>query len=97
MTAHQQPAMPPAVPGPEEAAARGLWSSPPPPSTMDGRLRSIEALKVKIVAHADYMGQVGSLGGSSTEAKENAVTTFHERMIACERQLARIREELRLG
>ena len=43
------------------------------------------------------MCQVGSLTGTSTEAKEKAVAAFFEHMAALERQLGGIKEGLRLG
>jgi hypothetical protein len=43
------------------------------------------------------MCQVGSLNGTSAEAKERTVTAFYERMVVAEGQLGRIQENLRLG
>jgi hypothetical protein len=50
-----------------------------------------------ITKHVEFMRGVGTLGGASTEAKEKAVLAFYERLLALERQLARVLDELRLG
>jgi hypothetical protein len=42
------------------------------------------------------MGQMVGQDGASGEAKERAVTEFHDRMVVVEKQLARIQEKLRL-
>jgi hypothetical protein len=60
-------------------------------------LRDIEALGQRINGYVAFMAQVGSLGGTSGEAKEKAVAAFHERLAVLERQLGRICEDLRLG
>jgi hypothetical protein len=57
----------------------------------------IEAVGRRIAGHVEFMCQVGTLQGSSAEAKEQAVAAFYERILIVERQLARIQEELRLG
>jgi hypothetical protein len=78
----------------------GPWPPSPwnaPPLTTEDRLKRIEALGERIAGHVQFMCQVGSLGGSSTEMKERAVTAFYERMIVVESQLGRLREELLLG
>jgi hypothetical protein len=72
-----------------------VWTTPP--STMKERLERIEALGKRINSYIQFIGAVGSLDGTSAEAKENAVTAFHERMVVAERQLGRIFEDLQLG
>jgi hypothetical protein len=67
------------------------------PLTTEQRLRLIEALGQRINGHVQFMCAVGSLNGTSAEAKDNAVAAFHERLAILEVQLARIQEELRLG
>ena len=67
------------------------------PRTTEECLRDIEALGQRINGYVAFMGQVGSLGGTSAEAKDKAITAFHERLTVLERQLARIHEDLRLG
>jgi hypothetical protein len=51
----------------------------------------------RISGYVQFICAVGSLKGTSTEAKENAVTAFHERMVVAERRLGRIFEDLQLG
>jgi hypothetical protein len=65
--------------------------------TTEERLRDIERMREQINAYALFVCQVGSLKGSSLEAKEKAITAFHERMVVLERQLGHIVEEQRLG
>ncbi len=66
------------------------------PWTTAERLQGIEAMGQRISGYVQFMCQVGSLTGTSAEAKEKAVAAFYERMIALERQLGRIQEDLRL-
>jgi len=68
-----------------------------PPGTMAERLQHIESMGQLIAGYVQFIGQIGSLNGSSAEAKEQAVTAFYERMLVAERQLGRIQEDLRLG
>ncbi len=75
-------------------ANAGPWSTPP--WTQEERLRRIEALGQRIDGYVLFMSQVGSLNGTSAEAKEKAVTAFHERLIVVESQLGRIHDGLRL-
>jgi len=67
------------------------------PRTTEERLRDIEALSQRISGYVQFMAQVGSLGGTSAEAKDKAIAAFHERLTVLERQLAHIHEDLRLG
>jgi hypothetical protein len=60
-------------------------------------LQGIEALGRRISNCIHFMCQVGSLDGSSAEAKEKAVAAFYERMVVVERQLRRIQDDLLLG
>jgi hypothetical protein len=84
-------AAPPAV---AEAQA-GPW--PTPPWTLEERLQRIAAMGERISDYVQYICQVGSLNGSSAEAKERAVAAFYDRLVVAEGQLGRIQEELRLG
>lgn len=68
-----------------------------PPTVTDERLKRIEAMCQRINGYVQFMCRVGSLNGTSAEAKENAVAAFHDRMAALERQLSRIHENLQLG
>jgi len=61
------------------------------------RLRDIAALGQRIHGYVEFMCQIGTLAGTSAEAKETAVAAFHERLAALERQLGRIHDELQLG
>jgi hypothetical protein len=51
----------------------------------------------RISGYIRFICQVGSLNGTSTEAKERAVAAFYDRLVAVEGQLNRIQEDLRLG
>ena len=65
-----------------------------PPRTTEDRLLHIQALGRRIESYIRFMGAVASMGGSSGEAKELAVTIFHERLAELERPLGRIPEKL---
>ncbi len=65
--------------------------------TLEDRLRVIDRMHERISGHVQFMCRIASLEGSSVEAKEQAVTAFHDRMIALEHQLDRIHEEVQLG
>jgi hypothetical protein len=93
--------MPP-KPTPSRPSAAPLASAPAraaqdPPLTTEERLKRIAALGRRVAEYVEFMGQVGGLNGTSAEAKERAVAAFYERLTVLEGQLARIREELRLG
>jgi hypothetical protein len=78
-----------------EGMRAGPW--PTPPWTMAERLQRIEAMGNRINSYIRFICQAGSLGGSSDEAKEKAVSAFYERLAAMESQLDQIQEGLRLG
>lgn len=65
--------------------------------TTEERLIRIAALAERIDGHVKYICGVKGLNGSSAEAKHVAVADFHERMVALERVLNKIQEDLRLG
>jgi len=65
--------------------------------TTEERLHNIQALGERVNGYVQFMCQVGSLAGTSAEAKATAVATFLERLTVLERQLGRIQEDLRLG
>jgi len=67
-----------------------------PPSTTDDRLVHIRALGQRIDGYIQFMCAVGSLGGTSLEAKEKAVAVFHECLQSLEQKLCRIQDNLRL-
>ena len=81
-------------PRPRSEAQRAVL--PSSPQTLEDRLRCIESLGRRIEGCIQFMVQVGNLNGTSTEAKERAVTAFYERLVAAESQLSRIQEDLRL-
>ena len=64
---------------------------------MEECLHQIEVTGQRVHGYVQFMCQVGSLGGTSVEAKERAVAAFYERLAVLERQLGRIQEGLRLG
>jgi hypothetical protein len=74
-----------------------LSTWPTPPWTLEERLQRIEAMGQRISDYIRFICQVGSLTGTSTEAKERAVAAFYDRLVTAEGQLRRIEEDLRLG
>ncbi len=70
---------------------------PIPNLTTEERLQRIEAMGQRISGCVQFMCKIGELSGTSSEAKEKAVTAFYERMVLLEGHLARIQEELQLG
>ena len=56
----------------------------------------IEALGLRIAEHVQFMCAPGTSGGISAEVREKALAAFYERLVAVERQLGRIRENLQL-
>jgi hypothetical protein len=89
-----KPTAPPAITRPRSEAQRAVL--PSSPQTLEDRLRCIEALGQRIEGYVQFMSEVGSLNGTSTEAKERAVAQFYEQLAAAEAQLGRIQEALRL-
>jgi hypothetical protein len=82
---------------PSRPAGNGLAATRDAPLlTMDDRLRAIEATGQRLAGYVQFMCQIGSLSGTSGEAKDRAVTAFYERLLAAEKQLVRIQENLRL-
>jgi len=65
------------------------------PMTTDERLKQIEVLRQRIDQAVDFL--CSTRNGTSAEAKEKAIVSFHERMVLLEGQLSRIKEELLLG
>jgi hypothetical protein len=82
-------------PVPREGAAGSALANGP--WTMEERLRCIADMGRRIDGYVQFICQVGSLNGTSTEAKEKAVAAFFEQMTVLERQLGGIQEGLRLG
>ncbi len=68
-----------------------------PPITTEERLVRIRTLGQRIHCCIQYMCGIAKIPGSSVEAKDKAVAIFYDRLLAFERELARIQEELQLG
>jgi hypothetical protein len=54
-------------------------------------------MRERVNGYVQFISRIDSLQGSSAEAKERAITAFHTRLAALERQLGRICEDLQLG
>jgi hypothetical protein len=67
------------------------------PWTTEERLQRIAAMGQRIDSYIQFMSQISTMNGTSTEAKDKAVAAFYERMVVLERHLGRIQEELQLG
>jgi len=65
--------------------------------TTEERLTRIQALAERVDSHVKYICSVKGLNGSSAEAKHQAVADFYDHLVALERQLNKIQEDLRLG
>jgi len=83
-----------AAPRLADLPAAGPWQTSP--WTTEERLRRIEVMGQQVNGYVQFMCQVGTLNGSSAEAKENAVVAFYEQMVVLVRQLGRIQEDFRL-
>ena len=82
------------------ARGEGPWArflKEAPPQTTEECLRRIAALGKQIAGYVEFMCRTGSLGGTSAEARDQAVAAFCERLAILERELAQIHEDLRLG
>jgi hypothetical protein len=66
------------------------------PLTLEERLHRIEAMGQRIDSYIKFMCQIGSLTGSSAEAKERAVATFYEQLVIVEGQLGLIHDNFQL-
>jgi hypothetical protein len=77
---------------------KGLLAAPWPtsPWTTEERLERIRVMGQQINGSIEFMCQVDTLNGTSTEAKEKAVAAFYEWMVTAQRQLGRIQEALQL-
>lgn len=89
-------ANPPARPSragkrPTAAAAQTIPGKP------EERLRLIGALGERVQEHVRFICGGPALCGTSAESRERAVAAFCTAMVALERELGRISEELRLG
>ena len=68
-----------------------------PPQTTEDRLARIQLLGQRIDGYIRFMRAIGTLQGTSAEAKDGAVALFYERLVTLEQELARIQENLQLG
>ncbi len=84
-------------PKPAKSTSIPAAHSLPPMLTTEERLTRIAALAERVDSHVKYICSVKGLNGSSAEAKHQAVADFHDRLVALERQLNKIQEDLRLG
>jgi len=66
------------------------------PLTTENLLERIRELGKRIGGHIEFMCAVGSLCGTSAEAKDKAVALFHECLLTLEQRLGRIQDDLRL-
>ena len=64
------------------------------PRTTEDRLLHIAALGRRIQQYVRFMGAIGNMAGSSTEAKDLAIVVFHDCLAALEPQLGDIPERL---
>jgi hypothetical protein len=87
------------------APPASLPNETPPPGarpraavlTTEQRLEGIESMRQRVNLYAEYMRQSGALRSTSSEAREQAIASFYDRMATFERELSRIEEGLRLG
>ncbi len=71
------------------------WSAPP--LNTEEYLLRIQTLGERVDGYIEFMCAVGTMNGSSTEAKHKAVGLFYEQLLVMEQELGRIQENLRLG
>jgi hypothetical protein len=50
----------------------------------------------QIQGYIQFMCKIGTLCGTSAEAKDKALVAFYDRLVVFERQLSRIQEDLQL-
>lgn len=68
-----------------------------PPATTEEYLLHIGVLGKRVDGHVAFMSGVERLSGTSSEAKNRALSLFYQRLVAMEQELGRVREELELG
>jgi hypothetical protein len=68
-----------------------------PPATQEECLERIHALGQRVVGYMKYIAKIDEVRGTSSEAKQKAVTAFYDRLLFLEKELGRIQEELQLG
>jgi hypothetical protein len=87
---------------PRNPAAGSLPDIPPDvglttPWTTEDHVVHIQALGQRVARHIQFICDSGSLPGTSVEAKDKAVIVFYKQLLALERQLNRIHEDLELA
>lgn len=80
---------PVSVPTPEAAFAQCVSSR--------DHLACIRTLARKIQEHTRAIGALKDLAGTSEEGREKAIIAFHQRLLALERALGQVLEDIRLG
>jgi len=68
-----------------------------PPANAEEYLLHIGLLGKRVEGHVTFMCGVDRLNGTSSEAKNKALSQFYQRLVAMELELNRVREELELG
>ena len=68
-----------------------------PPASAEEYLLHIGVLGKRVEGHVTFMCGVERLIGTSSEAKNRALSLFYQRLVAMEVELNRVREELELG
>jgi len=67
------------------------------PATAEEYLLHIGVLGKRVEGHVAFMCAVERMCGTSSEAKNRALSHFYQRLVAMELELNRVREELELG
>jgi len=89
----------PKAPPPTSKAPLAVSAELPrtPPASAEEYLLHIGLLGQRIEGHVTFMCGVERLNGTSSEAKNKALSQFYQRLVAMELELNRVREELELG
>jgi len=93
MATHTPTSLPPLAYAADSPLAL-LWQNAPLQG--DEYRQRIAALGQRIAGYVEAMCQSAAPENASAEARDKAVALFYERLLAAERQLARIHEALRL-
>ena len=67
-----------------------------PPLTVEEHVHRIETLGKRIDGYVQFMVKIASQAGISTEAKDRAVFAFYRQMVAAEKLLRDVHDELLL-
>jgi hypothetical protein len=88
-----------AISRPKSSAKTGVSpfsASLAPPLTVQEHLHRIETIGKRIDSYVQFMCKIVDQPGMSAETKERAVQAFYKQIVAVEKQLAQIHDELRL-